>query len=161
MTEYALQQGILGDSITRREFADFASQLTVQSLLADGKTPAVSLPQSMLGYGTDQDAMLAFLRRDLDGNGVLDWSEMEPSLRDSLAYWDINGDGVIEFVEYKFFYRAKMDGRQIRQTARVREALHHHYFEHDDADLSQTGPTPDGLAFRSFAWRIAGVVHRT
>ena len=154
LTEYARQQVILVESITLEQFGDFGQLLPFQALVASGMNPVLRKPAGPVDDGMDQQAALAFQRRDLDGNGVLDWDEMEASLRDNLAYWDVNRDNFIDLAEYKFFYRSKMEGRQARRQARAEDAVRMHFHGYDVPDLSELdkrpvvyrfGHMPDGL----------------
>jgi Ca2+-binding EF-hand superfamily protein len=141
LAEYARQQGILGDLLTREQFADFSQALTMQSLLRQGKSPGTA-KSATPDDGMDQRAEWAFNRRDVNGDGFLDLDEMDSNLRDNLAYWDRNGDGVISLREYKIYFRWRMEDRQNRALAGVIDAFSPHSHERTPPDLSELDQRP-------------------
>ncbi len=55
-----------------------------------------------------QQAEWEFRRKDANGDQKLSPDEMEGKLRDSLARWDANRDGLIDFPEYLGFFQWKL-----------------------------------------------------
>src|SRR4029077_19703605 len=56
----------------------------------------------------DANAERDFQQLDKNKDGQLQPEEMTPELREELAKWDTNGDGLISLDEYKAYYRARM-----------------------------------------------------
>ncbi len=52
-------------------------------------------------------ARAAFRKRDLNGDGLLDYDEMDDALRAERDRWDANEDGFIDFAEFTAYLRAR------------------------------------------------------
>jgi hypothetical protein len=113
LEDYANRQGITDGTLSRQQFAAFVNEYTgqVAQQALSGDPPAT------LTFAWDLLARMEFHRRDMDGDGYLTGQEMEPWLRNNLEQWDQNGDGAIDFREYRAYFRWKMGARLNRDAA--------------------------------------------
>jgi hypothetical protein len=124
LTGYANENGISG-TITRQQFKDFFAYVNSKSgnsqnspnpggggffkkKMGGGNEPAASTDSDIVNQGAD----LEFKKRDSNGDGKLNNEEMPMSLRQNLAKWDKNGDGLIDMYEYRAYFLARMQGRE-------------------------------------------------
>jgi hypothetical protein len=120
--QFLAQQGITNGQINRDQFILLMQQQMAQmgSLGPSRGGPSgpggPSVGTTNGGYGgtidDDERAKRAFLRRDKNGDGVLTTDEMDDTLRAELSTWDTNGDGRIDFEEYKAYFKARMQYRR-------------------------------------------------
>lgn len=140
LMEYAKKNGITDDKITREQF--MAAWPLIQTALADGmksrfsggfssgksfsfgstgaggssgSTPGGAAPTSAADFKTLLEA--EFKRRDENADGKLNTDEMSRSLRDDLAKWDTNKDGLIDLAEFTPYFQARLDRDSDRSAA--------------------------------------------
>jgi Ca2+-binding EF-hand superfamily protein len=76
--------------------------------------PPAAPPEAGIDVGPQAEA--AFRQMDTNGDGVLDYDEMDDGLRAERDKWDANGDGFIDLAEFKEYYKARL--ALFRQAAR-------------------------------------------
>lgn len=124
LTQFAQQKNITSGQITRQQFVEFNEQMRAKSGGRFGGSSKMPLPNGPAGTagmsmpavpsqnadGLTQWADSDFKRRDANGDGMLNADEMPGALRDNLAKWDTNKDGLIDQTEYRFYFLARLQG---------------------------------------------------
>jgi len=121
MTQYAQRNGISSGQLTREQFAGFYQDVLSQQMANRGSfrggppsgaptgVPSGS-PTGTVGNTDSFDeerARQRFRERDHNGDGVLSPDEASDTLRAEFSQWDANHNGVIEWDEYKEYYKAR------------------------------------------------------
>jgi Ca2+-binding EF-hand superfamily protein len=92
----------LGDAkITRGEFVRYA-----RNYWREGESPPW---KDHKGIDLDKEVEKFFRHLDRDGDGFLSPDEMPASLRADLRRWDQNGDGYIDFAEYRAYFPNRLE----------------------------------------------------
>jgi hypothetical protein len=64
------------------------------------------------GFNPDTFAEWRFHQMDVNGDGVLNYDEMDDALKAERDKWDTNKDGFIDLAEYKEYFKARMQAFQ-------------------------------------------------
>src|ERR1043165_9369908 len=118
LMQYAQQKGITNGQITRQQFMEFSEQMKAK--MGGGMAPpgmkGMGAPGGMMPspqQSLDAIYQLAdsdFKQRDTNGDGKLNADEMPAGLKDSLAKWDTNKDGLIDQTEYRIYFASILQG---------------------------------------------------
>lgn len=107
LTQFAKDQGIADDKITREHFRTFGEQWKAKLAGAagtntpeSGSSPGATEKKPESGDGR---AEFGFRRLDTNGDGVLNLDEMPTRIREDLAAWDKNGDKMIDLNEFRAY----------------------------------------------------------
>jgi hypothetical protein len=120
----AQSQGITNGQITREQYKtameSFRSRMGGGPSGQGGDNQASSGGPPGRGAETpeqmDRRAEDAFRNRDKNGDGQLDFNEMNDTLRTVWEKYDHNNDGMINLEEYKAYYRDRMEIRKQEQA---------------------------------------------
>jgi hypothetical protein len=104
-------QSVNGE-ITREQFLAISRPAAVRPKPDDRRPSqpvavALSQPPAPDESGPVPGAQAEFRRRDRNGDGLLDYDEMDEALRAERDRWDVNKDGFIDFAEFKAYLRAR------------------------------------------------------
>jgi EF hand len=128
--QFAREKGITNGQLTRAQFIEFQEQLNAKFFAAPGMgkgpggggprksntdpgtqtantTPAPAPNPDFVNSLADVD----FRRLDTNADGKLNMDEMPDRLKNSLAKWDKNKDGLIDLLEYREYYREAFAAR--------------------------------------------------
>jgi Ca2+-binding EF-hand superfamily protein len=114
--------GITNGQITREQYNQYLQQRMAQWGGGRGMTPGApaapgGAPQVPGAPGgpqadpTERWAENAFRRADLNGDGLLNYDEMDESLRAERDKWDTNKDGFIDLNEFKAYFKQRIADR--------------------------------------------------
>jgi hypothetical protein len=121
MMDWAKEKGItfVNGQMTREQYLAYseykaqmpaAANMAVRTIMLP---PGPGAPGSPAGGGISNDMLnqaadAEFRRRDANGDGKLNLDEMPGPLRQDLARWDTNRDGLIDQAEYRNYYITRM-----------------------------------------------------
>lgn len=165
LTQFAQERGISSGQITRQQFLDFQDWRAKQNLTIgggkpfggfgkkggfEGMMPAPGVSPQGIPPNPDLINQLAeaeFRMRDRNGDGRLNQEEMPGSVRNNMAKWDKNSDGLTDLGEFKEYYAAKMLGNDDPSTTKGIASI---IIEEEDLDRRPVvfragGKTPTGL----------------
>jgi Ca2+-binding EF-hand superfamily protein len=137
LTKYAQENGITDGKITREHFSKFNEQMKTQSggaagggnmfmrkgpPGAEGTSPTPGGPPGATPGMSQEEALskwaeAEFKNRDRNGDGKLNADEMGDRLKDQLARFDVNKDGLIDLAEFRGYMAARMDRREDGEKA--------------------------------------------
>lgn len=111
---FAERMGVTNGQITREQFVTYMSQRRGQGGGRGGAGPAA--PGGGNGQAGGEPQWVAWAQRmfqqlDQNGDGLLNNDEMPEELRSEREKWDTNGDGFIDFNEFKAYFQARVQQR--------------------------------------------------
>jgi EF hand len=83
-----------------------------------GRSQTSTAPAAPTLESISQQAELEFKRRDVNGDGFLNFDEMPGPLKEDLARWDRNKDNLIDFNEYRAYFLSRALERMERDGKR-------------------------------------------
>jgi Ca2+-binding EF-hand superfamily protein len=124
VAQYAQDKGITNGMLTRQQFIEFQNQMMsaraqfpppgggmMRPFPGGPGGPSVTIMQGPSGADViNQLSDAEFRRKDTNGDGKLNDSEMSGFLRSNLAKYDKNGDGFIDMYEYREYFAARLAG---------------------------------------------------
>jgi EF hand len=140
----AARMELQGTKITRGDFIRYG-----QTYLREGRSPPW---KDAKGMDLDKEVEKMFRHFDRDGDGFLTPGEMPAALRADMRRWDRNGDGRIDFEEYRAYFPNRLERVFGELQNRLNDGAPSAGIREEDLDRKPTVIAPGKLPTGLPAW---------